>query len=134
VSYDFYIEMDAGGPEPLCLDPDFGQVELPDRVKAVVGDERIGTNYTSNVWRMWDEALGTANDSMSALYHLSGEVCGDIVEQLERAVDDMIARPDFYRQWNPANGWGDYEGALRYLAGIEAYCRAYPKARLRISA
>ena len=27
----------------------------------------------------------------------------------------MAEAPEFFRQWNPKNGWGDYEGALGYL-------------------
>lgn len=130
MSYDFWIEMDAGGDHPLTVDPDFcSDVKLPERVRAIVGDDaRIGSNYTSNVWKMFKAALGIG------LPDLAGRRCGDIADQIAGAVDAMLHRPDLYRQWEPGNGWGDYEGALTYLAGIEAFCRAYPNATLGISA
>jgi hypothetical protein len=34
---------------------------------------------------------------------------------------------------NPANGWGDYDGALEYLRDLLIACAAHPKAEIHIS-
>ncbi|WP_406227412.1 hypothetical protein [Streptomyces anthocyanicus] len=111
MSYDvaLYLQVDTGGPEPI------------DYCAADIG------NYTSNVSRMWDEALG------HRLADLHGQNAGDSADVLKQAVADMEARPDHYRAMNPANGWGDYEGALDYLRRLMIACCAHPKAEICIS-
>lgn len=111
MSYDIslYIQVDTGGPEPIeyCVD-DVG-------------------NYTSNVSRMWTDALG------HRLADLKGKTAGDCTDDLKRAVADMEARPDHYRAMDPPNGWGCYEGALNYLRRLLVACLAHPKAEIHIS-
>lgn len=111
MSYDIslYIQVDTGGPEPIeyCVD-DVG-------------------NYTSNVSRMWTDALG------HRLADLKGKTAGDCADGLKRAVADMEARPDHYRAMDPPNGWGCYEGALSYLRSLLVACLAHPKAEIHIS-
>lgn len=105
MSYDVWLEIDTGGPEP-----------------ATVG------NYTSNVAPMWAGALG---HSLRDLHH---QECSVALDRLRAAVRVMEAEPDRFRAMNPANGWGDYEGALGYLRDLAAACAAHPKARIAISA
>lgn len=168
MSYDFAITFDTGGPEPAYLDPDHGEVAVPDRLRSILapGDTlpAFCANYTSNVDPMWERALTAALPATPDLAGLVGEHrrqtvartgrnpwaqyptpnkleladlhdrrCGDLVPLLEAAVDHMAANPEVYRAINPPSGWGDYDGALRYLAGIECWCRAHPDGRLYLS-
>jgi len=111
VSYDISLHatVDLGGPEPheFCA-TDIG-------------------NYTSNVSGMWTEALG------HRLGDLKDKTAGDCIDALKQAVDAMEADPAKYRAMNPANGWGDYEGALDYLRRLWVACASYPKATIWIS-
>jgi len=111
VSYDIslHLDIDTGGPEPVdyCVD-DIG-------------------NYTSNVAGMWTEALGYR------LADLNDKTAEDYAEDLKRAVIAMEADPVKYELMEPANGWGDYEGALAYLRRLRNACLAHPKAQIRIS-
>jgi hypothetical protein len=111
VSYDIslYLNVDTGGAEPLevCV--------------AEVG------NYTSNVARMWGDALG------HSLGDLKDKNAGDSLPALTAAVDRMLANPDHYRAMEPSNGWGDYDGALSYLRGLRDACLVHPKAVIHIS-
>jgi hypothetical protein len=111
VSYDIslHLDIDTGGPEPVdyCVD-DIG-------------------NYTSNVAGMWTEALGYR------LADLKDKTAEDCAEDLKRAVVAMEADPVKYGLMEPANGWGDYEGALDYLRRLRNACLAHPKAQIRIS-
>jgi hypothetical protein len=110
MSYDIslYLDVDTGGPEPLTV---------------CVAD--IG-NYTVNVARMWTEALG------HSLGDLKDQPAGASLPALRLAVDQMLARPDYYRAMEPSNGWGDYEGALAYLTALRDACLVHPKAVIRI--
>ncbi|MEU6397849.1 hypothetical protein ABZ867_12815 [Streptomyces cinnamoneus] len=111
MSYDIslHLTVDTGGPEPLevCV--------------ADIGD------YTSNVARMWTDALG------HRLSDLADQNAGDSHPALVAAVDKLLADPDHYRAMEPSNGWGDYEGAVAYLAALRDACLVHPKAQIYIS-
>lgn len=111
MSYDIalYVTVDTGGPEPHEFCP------------ADIG------NYTANVSGMWAEALGYR------LAELKDETAGDYVDDLIRAVADMEANPVKCEAMNPANGWGDYDGALDYLRRLRDACAAHTKATIYIS-
>lgn len=106
MSWDIHLEIDTGGPE-LARVYDVG-------------------NYTYNVCAMYSLAIG------SGLNELNGLLASDLIERLEKGVSDMWANPAKYKALNPANGWGDYEGALEYLEKLLLGCRMHPKATLRV--
>lgn len=108
MSYDVSLEIDTGNEE----------------WQEVV---EIG-NYTANVFPMWVKAL---NGMSLREYHHAP--CSEAAGPLADGVARMEAEPDAYREMNPANGWGDYEGALRYLRDLAEACAAHPKCRIRVS-
>lgn len=112
-------------------------------------------NYTSNVSPMWTHALGVPDrpcfnedgsprmasrlvDGEWERFHLHdhglrvlhGAPCSEAAGVVARAVERMEADPDFYRQWEPENGWGDYEGALAYLRRLRDGCQENPAASI----
>lgn len=108
MSYDVWLQVDTGGPEP-----------------ARVGESQ---NYTSNVSDMWRKALGRD------LSDLDGMTAQDAIADLERAVSHM-RHPDNaaeYHSMNPRNGWGNHEGATKYLEWLLAECRRHPKATIAV--
>lgn len=107
MSYDIYLEVDTGA----------------ERLTPVV---EIG-NYTSNVSAMWTKALGCG------LYELDGIGAAEALPKLEIGVAAMVTDPDGYREMNPANGWGRYDGALEYLERLRDACAEHPKTRIRVS-
>ncbi|MFE3583712.1 hypothetical protein [Streptomyces vinaceus] len=114
MSYDvsLYLHVDTGGPwapssDEVCV--------------ANVG------NYTSNVAPMWADALG------HRLADLHDRNAGESLPALAAAVRKLRANPDRYRVMEPANGWGDYEGAVAYLAALCDACAVHPKAVIHIS-
>lgn len=111
MSYDFWIEADVGGGDPLCED-------------LYTAEGEYAANYTSNVSPMWSEALGR---DMS---DLRGMRCADAKPILDAAVLAMEADPARFRAMNPENGWGDYEGALKILRALADRCAKYPGAQI----
>jgi hypothetical protein len=110
VSYDVYVYI------PAAVDPD---------EEAILWEG----NYTSNVARMWRKALGNGLGEWIDVLPFAETVQPHLALGVER----MRAEPDVYRAMEPENGWGDYEGALAFLEGIERACRNYPMARVRAS-
>lgn len=85
-------------------------------------------NITHNVAQMWRRA-----GCYDALYESEGKPAAEILPALNKAVDDMAANPATYRELNPSNGWGNYEGALEYLRTFRDRCAEHPKALVGVS-
>lgn len=83
-------------------------------------------NMTSNVAPMWRKAG-------IELRHAKGMVSGALVYRLAEAVAAMKASPDEYKAMNPATGWGDYDGALKFLEDLLATCRHFPAMIVQVS-
>lgn len=74
-------------------------------------------NMTSNVAPMWRTA------GLDLREH-HGESASTLLPTLQVAIDAMLEDPDRYRAMNPGNGWGNYEGTLRFLQELrDAACR-----------
>lgn len=71
-------------------------------------------NYTSNTSRMWGHALG----GDVGLRDFDGAPAVEAAGPLRAAVERMRAAPEVYEAMNPANGWGDYAGAVCFLGGV----------------
>lgn len=110
MSYDVYLMIDTGAPED----------EWPTAIE-------IG-NYTSNVSGMWRKALGGI--SLREFHHVNA---AEAAPKLAAAVTEMEADPDAYREMEPSNGWGDYEGALAYLRRLAEACAKHPKCKIEVS-
>lgn len=50
----------------------------------------------------------------------------DVVDLVRAGLKDMIDNADDYRKLNPSNGWGDYEGALKFTKELLDACERFP--------
>lgn len=48
-------------------------------------------------------------------------VAADAIPLLERGLENLVADPDKYKALEPENGWGTYEGLVKF---VEAYLEA----------
>lgn len=60
-------------------------------------------------------------------------IAAELTEALRNALSDMRARPDFYKQYNPENGWGSYDGLVNFIKEYLEACEKYPNAKIYIS-
>lgn len=114
MSYDWRLQIDAGGPEPLEVD----------------GDDIAQSNYTYNVYPMLRDACERAGGEW--LGSTGSARCGDVAPVLTEAARLLTEDVEHYDAMNPSNGWGNREGAARWLDGIAKACRSYPDATLVI--
>ncbi len=105
MSWDVWLEIDTGGRDPAAVTE--------------------GHNYTYNVSLMLQEAGLTVGA-------LDGVLAGTARGILDAAIEKMKADPNKYREMNPKNGWGHYEGALHWLEKIRGDCMRHPKATVRV--
>jgi hypothetical protein len=106
MSYDIWLEINTGGPEPASVGRDW--------------------NYTSNCGRMWREAGAD-------LAEFNGQYAGNCLPLLDKAIHNLRAEPAKYEAMNPANGWGSYATLLPALEELAANFRAHPLATVQVS-
>ena len=56
-----------------------------------------------------------------------------LIEPLKLALGKLLADPEHFRQLNPSNGWGTYEGLVEFVRGYIAACEDYPDADVSVS-
>ena len=57
----------------------------------------------------------------------------DIIDLLERGLDDLKARPEYFELFNSPNGWGMYEHFVPFVEKYLEACKKYPDAEIYIS-
>lgn len=114
MSYDVYLSINTGKEQHIIQD--------------------CG-NYTSNVWKMYRKAFrppGQEEDS-AGIQTIHGMLAKDAEPLLHMAIRAMMDDRVFYRSLNPENGWGNYEGALKYLQDIHTACIEHPACTIEVS-
>lgn len=107
MSYDVHLEVDVGGAEPVRG-----------------GD--LDANYTYNVYPMFAAAgAGSPNDWNGKPGFEVFAICCGILAAFD-------ADPAKYRALNPANGWGNFDGARSFIQTIADACVQAPFAIVRV--
>jgi hypothetical protein len=105
MSYDVYLEVDAGGPETV---------------------EAYWRNHTSNTSGMWRKA-GVD------IAECDGVQASQMAEGLAVAVETIKADPESFREFEPGNGWGTVESTVSFLSDLLDACQRFPRAKVRVS-
>ena len=97
----------------------------------------FGANITHNLGEMASHAQ--LNNGMT-LYDVlwrpdeNGlKYAKDISELLDLGWNILLAEPEFFKTFNPENGWGDYEGLCNFVYKYRNACWDTPDAKLEIS-
>ena len=54
----------------------------------------------------------------------------ELIEPLRQGLHELLSRREHFEQFNPDNGWGDYEGLVRFVDNYLKACYAYPEANV----
>lgn len=90
--------------------------------------EIFSGNATHNLTEMWNKS-----GVYDALYMSDNKKAGEIVDILRKGYDDMIKNREEYEKFNPSNGWGSYDAALRFLRETMHACEENPDADISVS-
>jgi len=98
------------------------------------GKQHYDANYTYNVSGMFRLALYGSTESEKGWTSLDGMKVSDALPMLNKAYEHMSdpVNANTYRKMNPSNGWGDFEGATRYLKDLLDACREWPDAVIEV--
>jgi hypothetical protein len=94
-------------------------------------DTVYSANITHNLGKM------AANAGLYYPLWRPGELdittAGQLIAPLRAGLAVLQSAPDRFREYNPGNGWGTYEGLVRFVADYLAACEAYPDAEVSVS-
>lgn len=57
----------------------------------------------------------------------------DIIEHLKHGLIELVTRCSHYKTFEPANGWGTYEGLVKFVTAYLTACCEYPEALIEVS-
>jgi hypothetical protein len=57
----------------------------------------------------------------------------EILPYLEKGLEILNSSPEEYKQYNPENGWGTYDGLLRFVIEYRNACIINPEGVIRAS-
>jgi hypothetical protein len=56
-----------------------------------------------------------------------------LIEPLTTGLQILRAEPDKFKEFNPPNGWGTYEGLLAFVESYLDACKKFPEATIYVS-
>lgn len=56
-----------------------------------------------------------------------------LIAPLRAGLALLLDKPEHFHQFNPKNGWGNYEGLVQFVTDYVATCAAYPTADVSVS-
>ena len=61
------------------------------------------------------------------------KTASQLIEPLEKAIEEMKRDPERFEKHNSSNGWGLYENFLPWLERLLEACRENPEAEIEVS-
>lgn len=60
-------------------------------------------------------------------------IASELVPVIEKGLKDLKDRPEYFKEFNPENGWGSYDSLLRFTEKYLEACKEYPNAKVEVS-
>jgi hypothetical protein len=57
----------------------------------------------------------------------------DLIDPLKQGLERLVSEPEKYRAFNPENGWGSYDGLVKFVRRYLDACCENPDAEVRVS-
>ena len=96
-------------------------------------------NITHNLGAMAREVKYEGKGELSLYYILwrpdehGFKYAKDISDLLDIGWNILISDPEYFKQFNPENGWGSYDGLCDFVYDYRNACWDNPDAQLRVS-
>ena len=97
----------------------------------VMDDEVYERNITHNLNKMADAAgiyKACWRPEEIGITHAK-----QLIPLLKVGLERLLADPEKFREFNPKNGWGNYEGLVNFVSDYLAHCEQYPEATVSVS-
>jgi hypothetical protein len=57
----------------------------------------------------------------------------ELIEPLRQGLHNLKSEPERYKKFNPENGWGSYDGLVKFVENYLNACYEYPDADVEVS-
>lgn len=84
---------------------------------------RLKSNYIEN--KDYSEEMEFEKNNSSYAF--------EIIEILEKGLEDLKSRPEYFEQFNSPNGWGMYEHFVPFVEKYLEACKEFPEATINVS-
>lgn len=86
---------------------------------------KLNENYNPQIESNYDAQYEFENNCVIKAF--------DLIEPLRNGLHKLKLEPDKYKEFNPDNGWGTYEGLVKFVEDYLNACYKYPDADVEIS-
>jgi len=100
-------------------------------ISAVVKTEVFERNITHNLGGMAADA--GLHKPLWRPEELGITKCSELTPLLEKGLALLKSDPKRFQKFNPSNGWGDYDGLVKFVEKYLEACREYPDGEIGIS-
>lgn len=108
---------------------------FPGREPYTVATEDDETVYDANITHNLNKMAGEAGiyEALWRPEEIGITHAHQLIEPLRAGLALLQDDPERFRQFNPENGWGHYDGLVRFVANYLAACEQSPSATVHIS-
>ncbi|WP_341323391.1 hypothetical protein NSQ62_07925 [Solibacillus sp. FSL H8-0523] len=89
---------------------------------ATIKTELVSKNVTHNLIGMWREA-----GIYSVLYESEGKTANEVLPKLKQGLIKLKENPVYFNKFNSPNGWGTYDGAVKWLEKLIKEFEEHPR-------
>jgi len=108
-----------------------GREPVTVKVQPAAAEDLWSYNITHNLGEMADAA---------GLYlylwrpeQVGVKIARQLIDPLGTGLMLLRSEPERFKKFNPANGWGDYDGLVKFVAAYLDACIQFPDARVDVS-
>jgi len=122
--------MESLGPyEPISNQE--SEMSLDVHLEVIAPTQVYWANITHNLGKMAGEA--GIYQHLWRPEELEITTASELIKPLQVALKDLRERPEYFKQFNPENGWGDYDGFVQWVSNYLGACVGNPLATIRVS-
>lgn len=94
------------------------------------GEEVYTDNITHNLNKMAD-AAGIYN-CLWRPDEINITKASELIEPLTEGLSKLMFHPEVYKAYNPENGWGSYDGLVKFVQEYLDECKDHPDAQVSV--
>jgi hypothetical protein len=106
------------GREPVVATLENDESVFNANITHNLGKMAAAADIYMQLWRPEELGLGYAHQ---------------LIEPLRSGLEHLRREPDYFKRFNPENGWGHYDGLVRFTEQYLDACERYPQAEVRVS-
>jgi len=109
--------------------PGIEPVRIPEQTNE--SDEVYSSNITHNLNVMAEQA--GIYEHLWRPDEIGVTKAKELIEPLRQGLHKLKLNPEKYKEFNPDNGWGSYEGLVKFVENYLNACYKYPEAEVEVS-